>query len=77
VRIIDQPYLTGWMNNELYLMAHLPLVEDRPKYANYKDDTQHLLEHIDLFRLHDLSLQRRVALEAIRDHTGIPTQITE
>lgn len=33
VRIIDQPYLAGWLNGDLYLQAYPPLAEDRKAWA--------------------------------------------
>jgi L,D-transpeptidase ErfK/SrfK len=34
VNIVNQPYLAGWLDGNLYLEAHRPLEEDRKKWAN-------------------------------------------
>jgi L,D-transpeptidase ErfK/SrfK len=34
VTIINQPYVAGWRNGELYLQAHPPLVEDARRWGN-------------------------------------------
>jgi len=34
VRIINQPYLAGWRDGELYLEAHQPLEEDAKRWGN-------------------------------------------
>jgi len=33
VRIINEPFKTGWLNGKLYFEAHRPLVEEENKYA--------------------------------------------
>ena len=43
VRIIDQPYKSGWLNGKLYLEAHPPLEEAK---ASSGDKYQHLVNSI-------------------------------
>ena len=34
VRIVNQPYVAGWLNGQLYLDAHPPLAEDARRWGN-------------------------------------------
>jgi len=34
VEIVDQPYLAGWLNGDLYLQAHRPLAETRKAFTD-------------------------------------------
>jgi L,D-transpeptidase ErfK/SrfK len=38
VTIVDQPFKAGWLNNQFYLEAHVPLREQRVAYAGRYDD---------------------------------------
>lgn len=40
VRIINEPYLAGWRNGELYLEAHQPLVEDAARWKQSLEPMQ-------------------------------------
>jgi L,D-transpeptidase ErfK/SrfK len=38
VTIVDQPFKAGWLNNQFYFEAHMPLREQRVAYAGNYDD---------------------------------------
>ena len=38
VTIVDQPFKAGWLNNQFYFEAHVPLREQRLAYAGHYDD---------------------------------------
>ncbi len=38
VTIVDEPFKAGWLNNQFYFEAHVPLREQRVAYAGHYDD---------------------------------------
>ncbi len=78
VLIINQPYAVVWHNKHLILEAHLPLKEQRRKFA----DTQKVLTQLIKTKLeinkrvsNFVDLQKAIAV--INEHTGIPTVISK
>jgi len=74
VRIVNQPYLAGWKNGELYLEAHAPLAEDARRW---KDSLKPMEETVlaatgDQPGIVDWQRAREVA----RREQGIPVPIT-
>ncbi len=77
VRIIDMPFVAGWKDHQLYVAAHLPLEEDRQKFSDSKKDARHLLASVDPLLLRAVALQPGEIEATIRDHTGIPSLVTD
>jgi L,D-transpeptidase ErfK/SrfK len=74
VRIVNQPYLAGWKNGQLYLEAHAPLAEDARRWK----DSLKPMEKAVLAAAGDqpgiVDWQR--AREVARREQGIPAPIT-
>ncbi len=73
VRIVDQPYLAGWLSGELYLEAHAPLDGGVAQAGQMQED---LLDRLDAeARERGLMIDRARAIEVLRRQDGIPTPI--
>ena len=75
VLIVEQPYLAGWSNGQLYLEIHKPLAENQFKF------TRNLLPVLKT--LLRLSFQHHVAIDwhkvtlAMQSASGMPTVISD
>lgn len=75
VTIVDQPYLVGWRQGELYLQAHAPLRQDAK--------TLHTLRQRLMQRLRRIERDFKVAVDwqrvdqALAEARGIPLPITK
>jgi L,D-transpeptidase ErfK/SrfK len=73
VTIVNQPYVTGWRNGQLYLEAHQPLVEDARRWGkSLKPMEQALSTRAAGPAAIDWDKARNVALEA----RGIPIPVS-
>lgn len=73
VRIINQPYEIGWNGNDIYIAAHLPLVEQRSTLANYSADSVTLVHSFDV---KNKKIDFNQAQEILKEHTGVPTKVS-
>jgi L,D-transpeptidase ErfK/SrfK len=73
VTIVNQPYVAGWHNGQLYLDAHQPLAEDAKRWGNSLRPMQQALE-AKAIRSDAINWDkaRQVALEA----RGIPVPVS-
>jgi len=73
VRIVDQPYLSGWLSGELYLEAHAPLKGGEKRAERLKKS---LLAQLDeQARRQDAAIDWARVEEVLRRQDGIPTPI--
>lgn len=73
VKIVNQPYVAGWLNGQLYLDAHPPLAEDAKRWGNsLKPMEQALKAKAPGPDAVDRDKARRVAQEA----RGIPVPVS-
>ncbi len=75
VMIIEQPYLAGWSNGQLYLEIHKPLAENQFKFAhNLLPVLQTLLK---LASQHHVAINWHKVDLAMQNTTGMPTVISD
>jgi len=74
VRIVNQPYLAGWQDGELYLEAHAPLSEDARRWK----DSLKPMEQAVLAASGDepAAVDWERAREVAREGRGIPVPVT-
>ena len=73
VTIVNQPYVAGWRNGQLYLEAHPPLAEDAKRWGNsLKPMEQALAAKAAAPDAIDWNKARKVAQEA----RGIPIPVS-
>jgi L,D-transpeptidase ErfK/SrfK len=74
VRIVNQPYLAGWREGQLYLEAHSPLAEEAKRWNGSLDPMEDAVrgKFTDTPKAVDWDKARRVAREA----RGIPVPIS-
>lgn len=74
VFIINEPYQAAWDNNVLYIQAYLPLAEQRVALADTEQVSKALLAPLTP---EETVIDWDQALQALADHTGLPTAIAE
>lgn len=75
VFIMNQPYLAGWNHDNLYVEAHLPLVEERKALTNVPVVVKALITSL-LDNESITVVDWKKADRVVEEHTGIPTQIS-
>ena len=75
VMIIEQPYLAGWSNGQLYLEIHKPLAENQFKFARNLLPVLKTLLRLS-FRHHVAIDWHKVTL-AMQNMSGMPTVISD
>jgi len=76
IRIIHEPYKTGWDNGELLLEAHTPLSEY--EMAGDKRDTNLLIGEVDdAIKRHPVHVNWQMVKQVSHAQTGIPTPISD
>ncbi len=73
VLIINQSYLAGWHNGKVMISAHLPLAEQRAKLANTSADSVALVNSLGIG---DKKIDWQKAEDTLKQHTGIPVQVS-
>lgn len=74
VQFINQPYLIGLQDGDVYLEAHLPLKEQREALANRRVDVVGLVGSLNLPAIAKVDWQK--ADMVLKEHTGVPVLIT-
>jgi L,D-transpeptidase ErfK/SrfK len=74
VRIINEPYLAGWRDGQLYLEAHPPLAEDSQRWNGSLKPMEQALAAQTVGRPVDVS--REKAETIAREARGIPMPVT-
>lgn len=74
VHIVNQPYLAGWLNGDLYLEAHPPLAEDAKRWGNSLKPMEKVVraKAANFLDMVDWDKAQRIAREA----RGIPLPIS-
>lgn len=73
VLFINQSYLAGWHNGNVMISAHLPLAEQRAQLANTSADSVALINSLGSG---NKTIDWQKAEETLRQHTGIPVQVS-
>jgi L,D-transpeptidase ErfK/SrfK len=73
VRIIDQPYKVGWLDNDLYLEAHLPFLEARGEVYEELEKIRQLVLTATFDR--QAKIDWHAVVMVLAKHTGIPSII--
>jgi L,D-transpeptidase ErfK/SrfK len=73
VRIVNQPYLAGWLNGMLYLQAYPPLEEERIKWEGSMEPMVSVIANKikNTAAAVDWGMATQVALE----HQGLPVPV--
>jgi len=74
VRVVNDPYKAGWLNNQVYLESHTPLEEQQKVYAQTLSPMRFDVEAIIQHRPVDINWDR--AKEVARQQNGIPQVIS-
>ncbi len=74
VQIIDQPYMVGWSNGNLYLQAHLPLSEYRNTYGDGSGQAVQLVKAAIQGR--NVAVNWDAVHQSVAEQNGIPQIIT-
>lgn len=75
VKIINEPYKLGYWRDQLVMEAHLPLQEDKERYAA-KDYFSNWVDAFFTARGQSVSpVNQTLVNKAVEDHTGLPTVI--
>lgn len=73
VVIINKPYKAGWHQNELYLEAHMPLLEQRIEMG---DDVKPALDVVsEAAKGHKITIDWEKVRKIAREHLTVPRQI--
>lgn len=71
VRIINEPFKTGWLNGKLYFEAHKPLLEDEDKYTiDFASVVQQVNRKAQ--QRHHVTIKWSVIEKATKRSSGIP-----
>lgn len=74
VRIINEPYLLGWHNHQIYLEAHLPLEEQREALQNIPEVTRSLVSNLK--SSDTVGIEWNKAFAVTEEHMGLPIIIS-
>lgn len=74
VTIISEPYEFGWQGQELYLNAHLPLIEQRKKLSEVAHATDLFAKN---FQSTGVKINGTEAETAVNEHLGVPVKMGE
>lgn len=76
VLIINQPYKAGWLDNKLYLEAHLPLLEQRLEAVS--GDMSQVIRVIDAASsAHRANINWKKAFKIAKEHLCVPRPIED
>jgi L,D-transpeptidase ErfK/SrfK len=73
VTIVNQPYLAGWLNGQLYLEAHPPLAEDARRWGNSLEPMEQVLS---AKAAGPDAVDRDKAKQITREARGIPIPVS-
>jgi L,D-transpeptidase ErfK/SrfK len=74
VRIVNEPYLAGWRDGQLYLEAHQPLAEDSQRWNGSLKPMEQALAAQTAAR--PVEVNREKAEVIVREARGIPVPVT-
>ena len=74
VRIVDQPYKTGWHNGELYLEIHPPLGREQGGVKDLTPIVRHLVE--ETAELEEIKLDWALARNLASAPNGLPVAVS-
>jgi L,D-transpeptidase ErfK/SrfK len=74
VRVVNQPYLAGWGDGQLYLQAHPPLAEDAARWKGSLKPVSRILKTKASSASADVDWER--ARQAAQESRGIPVPVS-
>jgi L,D-transpeptidase ErfK/SrfK len=74
VRIVNQPYLAGWLRGRLYLEAHRPLAEEAKRWKGSLEPMERAVLRKLADRAEDVDWEK--AAETAREARGIPVSVS-
>jgi L,D-transpeptidase ErfK/SrfK len=76
VRFIDQPYLAGWLDGNLYFEAHQPLEEDRRTLASDLTPVVYTIMHVQQTERSHRSVDWDRAITVAKQARSLPIQVS-
>lgn len=73
VTVVDQPVKAGWLDNDLYIEAHIPLQDGPEKNQVMEDSLQEAIKKVTLHR--PANIDWTLAEQVIKEQHGYPIKI--